>query len=67
MYKRQGQDTFELAEKRLYLDAIRRAIQKGGLQPKDVQFLLGGDLLNQIITASFSARELGIPLSLIHI
>ena len=56
-----GQDTFELAEKRLYLDAIRKAILKGGLKPENVQFLLGGDLLNQIITASFSARELGIP------
>ena len=53
-----GQGTFELAEKRLYLDAIRKAIQKGGLKPENVQFLLGGDLL---ITASFSARELGIP------
>ena len=56
-----GQETFELAEKRLYLDAIRKAILKGGLKPENVQFLLGGDLLNQIITASFSARELGIP------
>lgn len=56
-----GQETFELAEKRLYLDAIRKAIVKGGLKPENVQFLLGGDLLNQIITASFSARELGIP------
>ena len=42
-------------------DAIRKAIQKGGLKLENVQFLLGGDLLNQIITASFSARELGIP------
>ena len=56
-----NQETFELAEKQLYLDAIRRAIEKGGSKPEEVQFLLGGDLLNQIITASFSARELGIP------
>ena len=56
-----NQQTFELAEKQLYLDAIRKAIQKGGSKPEDVQFLLGGDLLNQIITASFSARDLGIP------
>lgn len=56
-----GQDSFELAEKQLYLDAIRTAIKKGGLREENVQFLLGGDLLNQIITASFSARELGIP------
>ena len=56
-----GQDTFELAEKQLYLDAIGKAIEKGGMKPAEVQFLLGGDLLNQIITASFSARDLGIP------
>lgn len=56
-----NQQTFELAEKQLYLDAIRKAIEKGGSKPEEVQFLLGGDLLNQIITASFSAREIGIP------
>ena len=56
-----NQKTFELAEKQLYLDAIRKAIRKGASRPEDVQFLLGGDLLNQIITASFSARDLGIP------
>lgn len=56
-----NQDTFELAEKQMYLDAIRKAIEKAALKPEDVQFLLGGDLLNQIITASFSARDLGIP------
>ena len=56
-----GQKSFELAEKQLYLDAIRKAIEKGHFKPGEVQFLLGGDLLNQIITASFSARELGIP------
>jgi len=59
--ERYNQDTFELAEKQLYLDAIRKAIRKGGTTPEEVQFLLGGDLLNQIITASFSARDLGIP------
>ncbi|MDD3336015.1 MAG: stage V sporulation protein AD [Eubacteriales bacterium] len=56
-----GQESFELAEKQLYLDAIHAAIEKGGSKVENVQFLLGGDLLNQIITASFSARELGIP------
>ena len=55
------QSTFEMAEKQLYLDAIQKAIRKGGSSPQEVQFLLGGDLLNQIITASFSARDLSIP------
>jgi len=56
-----NQQTFELAEKQLYLDVIRKAIQKAGEKVESIQFLLGGDLLNQIITASFSARDLGIP------
>ena len=37
------------------------AVEKGRERIENVQFLLGGDLLNQIITASFSARELGGP------
>ncbi|MBE5779911.1 MAG: stage V sporulation protein AD [Clostridiales bacterium] len=56
-----GQESFELAERRFYLDAIDTAVKKAGLAPEEIQFLLGGDLLNQIITASFSARDLGIP------
>ena len=56
-----GQESFELAERQLYLDAIAAAVQKGRERMEDIQFLLGGDLLNQIITASFSARDLGIP------
>lgn len=56
-----GQDSFELAEKQLYLDAVACALKKAGVESRQVQFLLGGDLLNQIITASFSARELGVP------
>ena len=56
-----GQDTFELAERQFYLDAIQTCMQKAGQTAESVQFLLGGDLLNQIICASFSARQLGIP------
>ena len=56
-----GQESFELAERQLYLDAIAMAVEKGRERIENVQFLLGGDLLNQIITASFSAREMGVP------
>lgn len=56
-----GQDTFELAEKAMYLEAIRTCLLKGDMLAEKVQFLLGGDLLNQIISASFSARDLGLP------
>ena len=56
-----GQNSFEQAEKKMYLDAVARAMEKANVKADQVQFLLGGDLLNQIITASFSARELKIP------
>lgn len=56
-----GQDSFEKAEKQMALDAIRAAIRKAGMQDSNIQLMLGGDLLNQIITASFAARELAVP------
>lgn len=56
-----GQDSFEKAEKKLMEQACDKAIQKAGLQKEDIQFYLAGDLLNQIITSSFSARTLAIP------
>ena len=56
-----GQDSFEKAERTLYLETIRLACQKSGLQPKKLSALLGGDLLNQLITSNYAARELGVP------
>ncbi len=56
-----GQKTWELAESAMFEQCIRLAITKGGLQPEQVHFLLGGDLLNQIIAASFAARQLEVP------
>ena len=56
-----GQKSFEKAECKLHMSAISGAIIKAGLSPSDVEVNIGGDLLNQIITSSFSARELDIP------
>ena len=50
-----GQQSFELAERQMVLDAVRMAVRKASLRESDIQFLLGGDLLNQIISASFAA------------
>ena len=56
-----GQASFEKAECKLHMSAISGAIIEAGLTPKDIDVNIGGDLLNQIITSSFSARELDIP------
>lgn len=37
------------------------ALAKGNLEAEDLDFFLGGDLLNQIIATSFTARGLNAP------
>lgn len=56
-----GQDSYEKAEKKLLEDACELAIKKAGLQKSDVQFFLSGDLMNQTISSSFTARTLAVP------
>ena len=53
--------TFEKSERRLLLDIINGAIEKSGLTKSDIEFFFGGDLLNQIVSSSFTARELSLP------
>lgn len=54
-----GESTFERAERKMLLYAIEKSMEKAGLKQADV--MLSGDLLNQIISASFSARETQLP------
>ena len=56
-----GRDTWEQAECRMFEESVKSALQKESLEPKWVDCLLGGDLLNQLITANFAARQLSIP------
>ncbi|MFM1652783.1 stage V sporulation protein AD [Brevibacillus sp. B_LB10_24] len=57
-----GRDSWEAAEQRLMEDAISIAIAKAGLTADQVDLIMAGDLLNQNITATFSAESIGIPL-----
>ena len=56
-----GEKTFERAERKMLLYAAQKCIAKAGLTPEKVDVFISGDLLNQIISASFTAREVGIP------
>ncbi len=56
-----GEKTYELAERKLLIKATEAAIAKAGLKAGDISYLLAGDLLNQIISSGFAARQLGIP------
>jgi stage V sporulation protein AD len=56
-----GQESFEKAERTLMLNACYTALNKINTPPEKIEYFLGGDLLNQIITAGFSALKLEIP------
>lgn len=56
-----GEDTYEKAECKMLTFAVRKAIENGGLKEEDVDLLVSGDLLNQIIAASFTARDFDFP------
>ncbi len=56
-----GLDSWEQAESRMLESAVRLALSKIEKEPKDADIFMGGDLLNQIISAGFAARELRIP------
>ena len=56
-----GESTFERAERKMLLWALEKSIQKAGLARGGVDAVLSGDLLNQIVSAGFAAREAGLP------
>ena len=56
-----GEETYEKAECKMLSTAVKNAIKKANLKEEDVGIFVGGDLLNQIISASFTARDFDIP------
>ncbi|PRR83944.1 stage V sporulation protein AD [Clostridium vincentii] len=56
-----GKDSFEKAESDMMFTAIKEAIRGASLKETDINYLFSGDLLNQIISSSFAAREFSIP------
>ena len=56
-----GEETWEKGESRFFYAACSKCLEKAGLTAEQVDAMLGGDLLNQIMSASMAARELHIP------
>lgn len=56
-----GQDSFEKAERKMLKDALDICLKRGQFKPKDIDLFIGGDLLNQITTVHYLARELPSP------
>lgn len=56
-----GESTYEKAECKMLSYAISKTMENASATEKDVDLLISGDLLNQIISASFAARDFDIP------
>lgn len=56
-----GETTYEKAECKMLSHVIDGAIKNAGVNRDEVDMIVSGDLLNQIISASFAARDFSIP------
>ena len=56
-----GEKSWELSESKMVETAMKKAIQKANMKLEDIHYMIGGDLINQILPASFAARSLSIP------
>ena len=56
-----GEKSWELAESKFVEQNMRLAIQKANLKPKNIDYILCGDLLNQCTGSTFGIKNLGIP------
>ncbi|MEG6522625.1 stage V sporulation protein AD [Desulfotomaculum sp. 1211_IL3151] len=56
-----NESTWEKAEQKIFQETLELAIYKSGLEIEKIDYLLAGDLTNQIIAANFTARNIGIP------
>ena len=56
-----GENTYEKAECKMLSHVIDGAIANAGLRREQIDVIISGDLLNQIISASFAARDFSVP------
>lgn len=56
-----GKDSFEKAESNFLYTAVTESIKNANLEEKDIDILFAGDLLNQLSSSSFAARDMNIP------
>lgn len=56
-----GEKTWEKAESKMLCETVKLALNKKSYQPQDVELMMAGDLLNQITSSNYAARELKMP------
>ncbi|WP_077367897.1 stage V sporulation protein AD [Anaerosalibacter sp. Marseille-P3206] len=55
------QESWEKSESKMQEEVLKMALTKANLSEGNMDYLFSGDLLNQIVVSSYSARQLSIP------
>lgn len=56
-----GNKSWEVAESKMLEEAMQGALSQSKVNAEEIDYMLAGDLLNQIISANFAARTMGFP------
>ncbi|WP_073030284.1 stage V sporulation protein AD [Desulfosporosinus lacus] len=56
-----GEKSWEVAESKMLQEAMNGAINQASVPKEQIDFMLAGDLLNQIISSNFAARQMALP------
>ena len=56
-----GEKSWEKAESKMLQNAMMKACERAQLRKEDIDIMLSGDLVNQIMSSSFTARNMHIP------
>lgn len=56
-----GSDTFEKAEERMLYDSIDNLLEQSKLKDSDIDYVISGDLENQIAASNYALRNFDIP------
>ena len=57
-----GEKSWEVAESKMLEEAMQGAISQVGVPMDHIEFMLAGDLLNQMISSNFAARQMALPM-----
>lgn len=56
-----GEKTWEKAESKMIKSAMEKVLSKAGLKKEDIDYIFGGDLLNQCVGTSYGVLDMKVP------
>jgi len=57
-----GENTFEKAERKFFETALKETLASARLKVTDLSYIIGGDILNQLVSINYTARDYSLAL-----